>query len=301
VSPEQPDGVLVDDLPRARPRPRRWLFPVVWVVPIAAALVAGYLVYDRVHDQGPMITIEFEDGSGLQADQTEVKYRGVPVGRVMAVDLSPDHLHAIVQVRLRRSAAELATSGTLFWIVRPEVKLGNVSGLGTVITGAEIHMVPGHGAAASRFVGLETPPRTSERRGLRIVLRAGRLSSLHPGSPVFYRGVEVGSVQEPQLSAEATNVDVQILIEPQYAALVSRGSRFWDVSGIELDAGLFKGVKIKLDSLTSMLAGGVAFATPDEPHGQPVADGTAFQLYPSPRPEWLAWTPRIHIPAPPHP
>lgn len=285
------------ELPRARPRPQGWRPSVVWIVPIVAAIVAGVLMWNRVRELGPAITIQFEDATGLQVDQTDVKYRGVPIGRVTALELSRDGRHAVVEARLQRSAAGIARDGARFWIVRPALRGGSLTGLGTFISGPELHVLPGSGRERKAFVGLESPPPEVERAGLRIVLRSGRAGSLKRGTPVYYRGVEVGEILEPQLGGDAASVELDVLIQPRFAPLVRPGSRFWNISGAKLHFGLFKGLDFKMDSLTSLVAGGVAFATPDDPRSRPVANGSVFVLYDEPRSEWLRWSPRITLPA----
>lgn len=129
-TPNLPD--TPEELPQAREAKSRWRFPVVWVVPVIAAIVAGYLVYDRVHEYGPKITIRFKDASGLKAGITQITYRGVAIGEVNTLELSWDRQYALVKARLRRWAEPVAREGTQFWIVRPEVGIGNITGLGTV-------------------------------------------------------------------------------------------------------------------------------------------------------------------------
>lgn len=292
-SPEHSD--VAEELPKAKLKRGRWNFPVVWVVPVVAAVVAGYLVYDRVREFGPTITIKFKDGSGLKTGQTPVKYRGVLIGEVTAVELSEDQQNVLVKGRLRRWAVSIAREGSLFWIVRPEVGLGNITGLGTVITGPEIQVLPGTGEPRSEFVGLESTPVTSEHKGLRIVLRASRLGPLKPSSPVYYRGIQVGAVEDAQLSGDATTVDIHVVITHRYAKLVRKGSKFWNVSGVDVSAGLFRGVEIKVESLRSLVAGGIAFATPNNPKAKPAKEGMVFPLYDEPKSEWLAWAPQIRI------
>jgi paraquat-inducible protein B len=154
-----------DELPRARASRRRWQFPTVWLVPLFAALLAGYLVYDRVHEFGPQNTIQFSDASGIRTGQTLVKYRGVPVGEVTAIELGPDLQRALVEVRLQRSAATIATKGSVFWIVRPKVGWRNITGLSTFITGPEIGVRPGTGPQATEFVGVDDAPVTAGSKG----------------------------------------------------------------------------------------------------------------------------------------
>lgn len=283
-------------LPTAKMMHWRWRLHVVWVVPIVAALIAGYLVVDRVREAGSTITIKFEDGSGLRIGQTPIKYRGVPIGEVTGVKLSEDQQHVLVMARLQHAAASIAREGSIFWVVRPVVGIGNITGLRTVVTGPEIQVLPGTGKSASEFVGQERAPVTVEGEGLKIVLRAGRLGSLKPHSPVYYRGIEVGAVYELQLSADATAVDIHVFIQQRYAQLVRHSSKFWNVSGAAVSGGLFRGVDVKIESLSSLVAGGITFATPPQPNAKPVQDGTVFPLYDGPAKEWLRWTPQIPIP-----
>ena len=294
--PTPPDNA--EGLPKARIRRRRWALPVVWVVPLAAAVVAGYLVYGRLEESGPTITIKFKDGSGVKPAHTEIRYRGVPIGQVQAIDLSTDGEAVVVKAQLRRSAAMIAREGSAFWIVRPEVGPGTISGLSTVLTGPYIQVLPGPGKSVSEFVGLENPPAALERNGLKIVLAASHIESVRTGSPVYYRGIEVGSVTGIELSGDATTAHVHLFISQRYARLVRIGSRFWTVSGLDVNVSLLKGVEISVESLRSLIAGGIAFATPDDPTTPPARDGTVFVLHDKPQKEWLTWAPKIPLPPP---
>jgi paraquat-inducible protein B len=282
------------DLPAARVTRGRWGATAIWVVPLVAALVAGYLIYGRLKDRGPEITIQFRDGSGVRVGQTPILYRGVQVGEVTGVGISKDQRRVEVRARLHRSAAPFAQEGSVFWIVRPEVGIGTITGLGTVITGPEIQALPGSGEQRSEFTGLDSAPAALELRGLKVVLRTSRLGSLQRSSPVYYRGVEVGVVQEATLSPDATGVHVHVLIRQRYAPLVRANSVFWNVSGVSLRGGLFKGVEFKLESLRSLAAGGINFATPND-SARAVEDGQVFPLHAEGRREWLNWAPRIPL------
>ena len=293
---EAPPAALPAPPPEAKIRRRRWHVSVIWVVPIVAAIVAGYLVYGRLQDRGPEITITFKDGDGVKAGQTEVRYRGVPIGEVTAVDLSDRAEHVVVQARLRRSAASIASEGSVFWIVRPEVGPASISGLRTVFTGPYIQVLPGTGKPKTEFVGVDRPPPALERGGLRIVLASAHLSSVRTGSPVYYRGIQVGTVTDTELSRDATSAHIHVFIGQRYARLVRIGSRFWSASGLDVNISLLKGVEINLESLRSLVVGGIAFATPEDP-GSPLAkNGAIFVLHDKPEKEWLSWTPKIPIP-----
>jgi paraquat-inducible protein B len=281
------------ELPRAAVRRRRFAY-FVWVIPVIAALVAGWLVYEREREKGPEITIRFKDGGGLRVGQTPLRYRGVQIGEVSGVDLSPDHEYVEVKARLRRSTAELAREGAMFWVVRPQVGFGNITGLNTVLTGPEIHVLPGQGGESKTFTGLERAPAALGAPGVRVVLKAERPKSLRPNSPVYYRGVEVGLVQEIDLGSNGTSADIHVLVFQRYAGLVRTGSAFWNSSGINVKGGLLKGMEVEFESMRALIAGGIEFASPE--NSPRARNGATFFLHESPKNEWLAWTPKVPIP-----
>jgi paraquat-inducible protein B len=296
MTDSQKNSEAVDKLPRAKVKQHRWSFPVMWVVPVVAALVAGYLVYDQVREFGPKITIQFKDGSGLKAGRTLIQYNGVRIGEVKVVKLSDDLRDVVVEARLLRSAASIAREGSEFWIVRLGTELQDISNLGTVITGAYIQVLPGTGEPKSDFIGMEGSQAALEPDGLEIVLHTNHLGSLKPSSPVYYRGIEVGAVRVCQLSANATVAEIHVLIKPRYVKLVRSSSKFWNASGADVKFGLFSGLQINVESLKSLVAGGIAFATPSEPQARQAKNGAVFPLYEEPAKDWLEWAPRIQIP-----
>jgi paraquat-inducible protein B len=295
MTDSQKNSEAADKLPLAKARRRRWSFPVMWIVPVIAALVACYLVYDQVREFGPKITIRFKDGTGLKPGRTPVQYNGVRIGEVKSVKLSEDLHDVVVEVRLLRSAAAVAREGSEFWIVRLGTELQDISNLGTVITGAYIQVSPGTGEPKSDFVGMEGPQAALEPHGLEIVLHAIHLGSLKPGSPVYYRGIEVGAVRTVQLSSDATLAEIHAQIKPRFARLVRYGSKFWNASGADVKFGLFSGLQIDVESLKSLVSGGIVFATPSDPQAKSARNGAEFVLYDKPEKEWLEWAPRIPI------
>ena len=290
------DPAPAETLPEARIQRRRRWFALVWVVPVIAAVVAGYLVYGHVQEFGPTITIRFSDGTGLKAGQTEIRYRGVPIGQVTEVELSEDHQHVVVTARLRRAAADIAREGSVFWIVRPEVGIETIRGLTTVITGPYIEVLPGTGTVKSEFTGLDRLPPGLGRKGLKIILATAQLGSVRADTRVYYRGIEVGSVTATALSRDATAAHVHVLINQRHARLVRVGSRFWTLGGVDVNVSLLRGLEISIDSLRSLITGGIAFATPEDPKSPPATDGMIFVLHDKPEKEWLRWMPKIALP-----
>jgi len=200
----------------------------------------------------------------------------------------------VVRIRLTRSGAGMAREGSQFWIVRPHFGFGQITGLSTVLSGPEIHVIPGKPDArlAHEFAGLENPPSAIDG-GMRIVLRAAR-PKMRADAPVYYRGVEVGVVHKLDLAPNSLSADIHVVIFPRYAGLVREGSSFWDVSGLNIRGGILKGMEVEFESLRSFITGGIEFASP--PGTARAKPGTVFFLYDEPKKEWLAWAPKIPIP-----
>lgn len=282
-------------LPRAVVE-RGWRFSLVWIVPVLAVAFVGYLVYTTWIEAGPTITIRFKQGQGVQKGQTQVKYRGVQVGEVTGIKLSKDHQWVEIQAELDHSAAGIARQGSQFWIVHPEVSLSGIRGLKTIVSGNYIQVDPGLGPQTNQFRGLEQPPviQLGSEKALRVQLITADLKAISPGTPVLYRGLQVGETTRNTLGAHAQDVDIQVYIYPQFKNLVRLNSRFWNAGGVNLQLG-FLGVDVSAQSTKALLAGALAFATPDQPDA-PAPDGTVFRLYDKAQPDWLNWAPDIPLP-----
>jgi paraquat-inducible protein B len=287
---------LPEELPSAKIRGKKRTLPFIWIVPVVAALVAGILIANHIREYGSTLVIRLKNADGLKSGQTTLQYRGVVIGEVGAIVVSSDQQYAVVRVKLKRFASSVARKGSAFWVVRPQFTMGAITGLGTIITGPHIEVLPGNGEPAKDFVGAEESPVTHEPNGLRVALTAARAESLRAGVPIYYRGIEVGSVLQTQLSTNASSVVIDVTIKHRYAKLVRTGSKFWNVTGLDVKFGIFRGAEINVESLKSLVVGGIAFATPDEPSGAPAESGAVFQLNDQSREEWLKWAPQIEIP-----
>ena len=248
-----------EELPTPLLRNRRWVPRLVWVVPIAAAVIGISLLIRNLQNAGPQITISLLSGEGLQVGKTLVKYRDVAVGRVSAVGLSADHQTVVVTADMSKDAASLLKEDTQFWIVRPRIGVGSVSGLDTLLSGVYIGMKSGAAARYERqFVGLENPPAlTHGPRGRELQLHAARAGSLAIGAPVYFRQFQVGRVIDENLLADGST-RVTVFVDAPHDGFVKPETRFWNASGIDVKLGA-DGLDVQTESLAAVLAGGVAF------------------------------------------
>jgi paraquat-inducible protein B len=256
-----------------------------------------YTDFDSAHETGVAIQITFK-GGGLDENAT-IKYRGITVGTVDSVVLSKSLDKVVVSAHLAPHAGAFAREGTRFWIVEPEVGLAKVSHLGTLITGKYIEVRPAKkkGKFKWKFVGLQTPPMEKPTKtGLNIKLTADQLGSIKEGDKVYYREIVVGHVAGYELAKTADQVLIDVNIQHRFAPLVRKNTVFWNASGIGVNWRLFKGLHIHTESLQSILAGGVAFATPDnDKMGNRAKDNAVFPLHAEVKDEWLKWKPTIKL------
>jgi paraquat-inducible protein B len=248
-----------EGLPTPAIRNRSWIPRLVWVVPIVAAVIGVSLLIRNWENEGPSITITFLSGEGIQVGKTLVKYRDVTVGRVSAVVLSADHQTVVVNANLSKDAASLLKADTQFWIVRPRIGVGSVSGLETLLSGVYIGMKSGAATRRERqFVGLENPPALSHGPlGREIQLHAARAGSLAIGAPVYFRQFQVGRVIDENLQRDGST-RVTVFVEAPYDSFVKSVTRFWNASGIDVKLGA-DGLTVQTESLAAVIAGGVAF------------------------------------------
>jgi paraquat-inducible protein B len=271
-----------------------WL---LWLIPVAAALVCAWFLAQDFIFAGPTITIYFENADGLQEQNSLVEYRGVKVGEVGTLKLSNDRQRVAVKAQLDASAANLARQGSVFWIVRPQVKLGALSGLQTIVSGNYITVEPGNGLRTNQFIGVETAP-IKPVQALDIQLHAPKLGSLQPLSPVFYKEIQVGEVLDCRLGDDAREVVIHARIREEYAPLVRMNSKFWNAGGINIHIGLFSGANISAESAETLISGGIEFATPPD-FQNTATNGTVFSLNEKSEDEWEKWSPAISLHAVP--
>lgn len=272
--------VVTTSPPPARQR-RQW-FSWIWVVPLLAAGIVLGLAVRSVLERGPLITISFTDAEGIEAGNTKIRHKDVDLGSVESIYLSRDMSRVLVRARMRRFVADHLTANARFWIVRPRVGLGGISGLSTIVSGSFIEMYPGSGDQQREhaFVGLDEPPAlTPDTPGRLFTLRTDDLGSLSGGSPVSYRGVPVGQIEGYALDAAGRQLNVYVFVRAPFERYVTSETRFWNSGGIDVAVGV-QGLRFRASSWQQLISGGVSFDTPDSALASAEsAAGSVFRLY----------------------
>jgi paraquat-inducible protein B len=268
-------------LPQAATRRSRRL-SIIWIVPLVAVGIGGWLAWDTLSKEGPTIKITFESGEGLQAGQSQLKYKDIVFGTVKSLALSPDQTHVVVTVATTHQAERLLTEGTIFWVVKPRLFAGNISGIETLLSGSYIGMLPAATAGKSQrdFAGREDPPVLGAYvPGRTFLLKSKRIGAVSVGSPIFFRDLAVGEVLGWDIADMAEYVTIHAFVRAPYDSYVHDQTRFWNASGVSIKLG-GTGVEVQMESLKALLLGGVAFETPvAEIHTAETSEDHVFPLF----------------------
>ncbi len=225
---------------------------------------------------------------------TSIKYQGVTVGEVVNVtpSFNSDNVTISAQVKPEYSK-NIATKGSEFWVSQAKVSL--TSGVENIenLLSKTIEVKPGHGEAAYSFQLSDLPYKKSN---ITYTLQSEDKGSVSVGTPVLFRGMDVGRVTHVQLGSFADRIISTIEIDPEYRYLIRQNSVFWNISGVDVSIGL-SGADIKAGTFDSIVRGGITFSTPEQKQLMPQADeGQSFYLYPRAEEGWKKW--RTAIPKP---
>jgi paraquat-inducible protein B len=258
-------------------------FSTVWLVPVVALVIGMWMIYSHYAGLGSLIEITFVSGDGIQTGSTKVRSKNVEIGEVLDLRLSEDAENVVLSVRIFNHAEALLSEDSQFWVVRPRIGAGGISGLSTLLSGAFIELSPGSSdEVADRFRGLETPPITPlGTPGLRVTLDSASNRPLNEGDPILFNGMPVGRIEYVHFNTQKRRTYYDAFIAAPYDRLVTERTRFWFSSGVNIDLSS-EGLSFEIASLSTLLAGGVAFDVPEgQPLGDLITERAFFTIYPN--------------------
>ena len=277
-------NAMNDQVPHVSVSPVRKAFlsgaSIVWLLPLLALIVALGVAWQSYTDRGPLITIEFKNAAGIKAGETELKYRDVTVGIVEKVGFTKGLERVTADVRIDKEVAPFIDTGSIFWVVQPEVTAQGITGLSTVLSGVYIEgsWDDTIGEASQRFSGASEPPLIRPgQSGLQIVFRTVADGQLTDNAPILYKGIEVGRVGRAKINPRNNSAVVEALIFEEHRVLVNESTRFWDTSGFSVNIGP-AGAEINFSSIATLVGGGVTFDTFVSGGGR-VQDGAVFEIF----------------------
>jgi paraquat-inducible protein B len=269
-----PESAPTEDIPDAIiDRRRHRSSQLIWIVPIIALIIGISLAIKTYLEKGPVITISFKSGEGIEAGKTKIKYKDVQIGLVRTVTIAKDRSSVVITADIAKDAEDFLKTDTRFWVVRARITGSSISGLGTLTAGSYIGMDVGTSKSdKTSFAGLESPPAVAmDVPGRQFVLYTADIGSLTVGSPLLYRHLHVGEVTSSELDKDGETIILRVFVREPYDKFVRNNTLFWHASGIDLKLDA-SGVKINTESMLSLLMGGIAFQTPDDLDDAPPAE-----------------------------
>ena len=249
--------------PKAHVAASPWRFldgaGLMWAIAGGCALLAIVLIWQARKPAGKEIVIHFEQGYGL-APGDPLRLRGIDVGEVESVTLGQELETVRVSARLSPESSGLAREGSRFWIERPQVQMGNVRGLDTLVGPKYIGVQPGDGAAQTEFQGVPSPRQFagSEAIGVTISFRQGH--GLTVGAQVRFRGTNVGEIVAIELDETLNHVLVHAELNRDAGRLAQEGAQFW-IERAEVGMAQVRG-------LDTLIAGAYLAAAPGMMEGK---------------------------------
>lgn len=251
---------------------------IIWAFCFASITAGAVLTYHWFQNRGPLITIKINDASGLMPGQSKIIFRGAQLGVIKTIKLDHDSDSLLIVARMDKQSQSFLGPDTKFWLVHPELELDEISNLSAIATGNYIGVLPSKGKFTSHFNAIDDEPVDPlTEAGLRIVLTTCNLSGISDDSAILYRGLEVGKVGKIDLSADRRQAIVTAYIYKQYSDIVRTSSYFANVSGFHANISIFGSSGLGMDSLQTLVAGGIMLKTPDLSAPR-VKDGTRFKI-----------------------
>ncbi|MFQ9292498.1 MAG: MlaD family protein, partial [Haemophilus parainfluenzae] len=191
----------------------------------------------RAKSAGQVITLITDDATALSKGMS-LRYLGMNVGEVEQIALDQKTNRITAKALINPSyMGMIAKEGTVFKVISPQISAGGIENLDSLLQ-PYIDIELGKGPAKTQFNLAQTAqPRNKYSNGVPFILETSDAMNLTEGSPVLYRGVEVGTVRKFELNSLGDRVLVHIAITPKYQHLVRKNSEFWVSSGYDFNLG----------------------------------------------------------------
>ncbi|ABM03964.1 Mammalian cell entry related domain protein [Psychromonas ingrahamii 37] len=247
----------------------------IWFLPAVAALLGAWFLFQNITHANTTIKIHFEHAESIIVDKTKLHYKGVIIGTVKKVELDATSGVNII-AEIESHAKFMLRKNTKFWLVSPKASLTSITGLDTLFSGSYINLQRGEGEYTTNFIAQTEQPINIPENARLINLQSDNADSINVGTPLFYRNIKVGEVAAIRLEQSGKTVNISAFVDGEYKHLVKNNSKFWNISGLSANVSP-AGIDISLNSITSLIAGGITFSSPED--GETLKNEAQFQLF----------------------
>ncbi|TQF67473.1 intermembrane transport protein PqiB [Pseudoalteromonas luteoviolacea] len=256
-------------------------FSVIWIVPIIAIIITGWMLYQHQANKGHIIFLKMENADGIIAGKTEVKVRSVQVGLVESLRLQIEQNAVIATIRINKHYDSLLTEDAKFWTVKPRVDETGISGLNTLLSGVYIELLPGESESSASLFTMQNQPAliSPDVQGVRYSLTAANAEVLDVGTGIFFRNYKIGQVESASFNEKTLEMDYGIFVNSPYDELISKNVIFWVNSGVEVDLST-EGIRVSTGSLSKLIKGGISVDYPPGTDADAIApESSQYKLH----------------------
>ena len=216
----------------------------------------------RAISAGQQIILTAEDATNLSKGMA-LRYLGLNIGEIESVQLDQKSHKIIAKALIHPNYMTLiAKEGSRFNVISPKISAGGIENIDSLLQ-PYIDVEVGSGKTKTQFALSQAVNNNIKyTNGLPLVLETNDALNITAGSPIMYRGVEVGTIKNLELNTLGDRVLIHVLIAPKYQHLVRQNSEFWIASGYDFSLSLTGGAQFNTGSVQQLLKGGISFSTP---------------------------------------
>ena len=212
----------------------------------------------RAKSAGQQIILTAEDATNLSKGMA-LRYLGLTIGEIDSVQLDQKNNKIISKALIHPNyMALIAKEGSRFKVISPQISAGGIENIDSLLQ-PYIDVEIGSGKTKTQFALAQSINNNIKyTNGLPLVLETTDALNITTGSPIMYRGVEVGTIKNLELNSLGDRVLIHIVIASKYQHLVRKNSEFWIASGYDFNLSL-SGAQFNTGSVQQLLKGGISF------------------------------------------
>ncbi|MGI1987881.1 MlaD family protein [Shewanella glacialipiscicola] len=246
---------------------------------------------DLLQSKKRFLTLTSSENMGISAG-AEVRYKQIPIGKVLGVKLIQDLSAVEYQLELQPEFASLLRSDSYFV---PESALTVNASLEGVSVKARDFTTLTQGAV-SLFQGRSNTPLAANgsltlfssvdaattfyarQQQIHITLISQDGADVSQGSPIYYKKMQIGIVESVNWQSKTEDFAIKLAIDKQFQPLLKKPNVFWRNSAVDISASL-AGIDVAVAPLEGALKGSISLGLLDS-NNKP-SNGANLKLYAS--------------------
>jgi len=205
------------------------------------------------------ITLVVKDNHNIKTT-SQLYYKNIAIAKVKKITLDKD---IIIKIEGEKKYQYLFGLDSKIYLKGTKISFDKIENISSTLLGDKLYLIADTKNSFKSNFTLDSinPDKTHYKKGLRVQLKSKESKNITVGSPIYYKGFEVGEIYDADLVNEGEFIVFNLFIKEKYRNILKTHSQFYKATIVDMDVGVF-GANIKLGSAKSMLKGGIVFKTP---------------------------------------